>query len=71
MVIQLYFQIVHSFILFSLLPVPLKVDGGNVVTPVCLSVCLCFICEQYISKCYGQSRTKLGVQVGCVTRKNG
>ena len=51
------------------LPLPPKVDGGNVFTQVCLSVCLS-VCEQGISRSYGRIWTKLGGQVGCGTRPN-
>ena len=47
----------------TLLPLTLKVDGGCVFTPVCLSVCL-VVCEHDISKSYGRIWRKLGRQLG-------
>ena len=50
------------FILWSL-PLPPKVDGGYVFITVSL-------CEQDMSKTYGQIWTKSGGQVACVTMTN-
>ena len=44
---------------------PPNVDGGNVFTPVSLSVC-----EQVISKSYGRIWMKFGGQVECATMPN-
>ena len=43
---------IWNYKILYLLPLPSKVDGGYVFTPVCMSICLsCLcVCEQNISK---------------------
>ena len=66
--ILLYFLKCFYNLFLYFLPLPLKVDGGYVFTPVslCLSVCLS-VCEQNISKSLDGFGRNL-VDIGSVTR---